>query len=1325
MFAVSANAAQPSIISQPQNLTVNYASDAAFTVVASNAVSYQWYFAGTNLSGTNSVAGGTNATLSLENVNSNNAGSYTVVAGSSDHLYVTSSPPAVLTLTNGTMVQFAISGYAGGGSSNLTIQLFDHDKPATVQNFIHYIEAGAYTNLFWSRCVPGFVLQGGDYDAEDRTNSTLRPGLIYESYTVNLNYSPPFPFEIDNEFNVGPVVHNTYGTIAMAKQSGDPDSANDAFFINLADNSTNLDNQNGGFSVFGRVVSGSNVLEYFNGLSQPTNGIYDSGASPFTDLPVNYVGSLVPADSNLFFIVFQFLTQPTIETTSPTVGITYPANGATTTNADVMVQGTANDEVGLAHVLCNFVYNNQSVFGGIAAGTTNWSYDAGNLPPGSYIGSFESQNGAGYLSPNLGTTFTVPRFPFSVIVKGPGTLSSNWLGTNTTVGSNYTMTATADAGATFVNFTIGTNVYFIPNLSFTMVNGLQMTANFITNAASNIITLTSPGNNAQLTNETFNLSGTISGVPPVQVTCQVFASGTLTAVAPAVTVTNTSSFSVGVTNLAPGTYIAQALAQDAQSNATVITNFFTVMADLTIITNAEGRLTTNAPLYVLPGQLYTVTANAPGAGEQFYSWTSNGVTLLEPEQGITVTGDLTLTVTYLSTNLTAGLAITNLVGATVPAIQSVLTLSGTISSTNVTHLTYQFFVNSNAVTAVQPATIVGANWLLTQSGLTNGVYTVAAVATDTAGESSFISTNFTLVNVEQFNLNIVGNGSVANYPGQSLPGYAGEYAAPGTYVLTAVPGAGDVFYSWSDGYVASLNPTNIITISRNATVTAMFVAQATSLKGVTFVYPPANAKVPSNTFDRVEIKAPASLGVTNVTCQFFLQSNGVTASPQPLSYDSTKKQWTLPVANLTPGPYKIYAVAYDNKGENRLVSENINVLGKLGIEIEPPGKGAVGGGLNGKYLEVGSTNKISATPKAGQVFAYWTGGEVANAYSAATTFVMTNNTVLTAHFTANLFPEVNGTYTGLFVDPTNVTPTNAGFVTVATTGAGVLSGKLMFPPRTYPFGGKFFYDGFAGFQWKEPDSSYLDMFLNLDLTNGTDSITGFVADVTASGTIVWSNSLVLYRAVTRLAGSTAPAAGRYVVLLQPGNITNGPETDGYAAITLGSGGALALGGTLPDNTAISESARMSKDGIWPVYIVPSIYKVKGVGEGMILGWQTNTPSGACEGELYWFKPAIGSATNLASTGAKFQAPAAGTTSQMVVAGVTTNSLPVNNGQHFVADPPIVGITLLPSGVLSGHIDIDGDKLPFKGAYISPLEGGAGFIIGADGQPEGFQILPQP
>jgi peptidyl-prolyl cis-trans isomerase A (cyclophilin A) len=151
--------------------------------------------------------------------------------------------------------------------SNVVVQLFDHEKPATVANFLHYITPAvapgiatnvAFSNMIWDRCIPGFVLQGGDYDAVDRTNTTWPPNLesIYSDFTQGLDYAPPFPLNIDNEFGVGPLIHNTFGTMAMAKSSGNPDSAANAFFFNLADNSSNLDNQNGGFTVFGQILSG-------------------------------------------------------------------------------------------------------------------------------------------------------------------------------------------------------------------------------------------------------------------------------------------------------------------------------------------------------------------------------------------------------------------------------------------------------------------------------------------------------------------------------------------------------------------------------------------------------------------------------------------------------------------------------------------------------------------------------------------------------------------------------------------------------------------------------------------------------------------------------------------------------------------------------------------------------------------------------------------------------------------------------------------------------------------------------------------------------------
>jgi hypothetical protein len=129
---------------------------------------------------------------------------------------------------------------------------------------------------------------------------------------------------------------------------------------------------------------------------------------------------------------------------------------------------------------------------------------------------------------------------------------------------------------------------------------------------------------------------------------------------------------------------------------------------------------------------------------------------------------------------------------------------------------------------------------------------------------------------------------------------------------------------------------------------------------------------------------------------------------------------------------------------------------------------------------------------------------------------------------------------------------------------------------------------------------------------------------------------------------------------------------------------------------------------------------------MIIGWQTNTPSGACDGQLFWFKPFAGVATNLTSTGAAFAAPVAGAQYQMVLAGAGTPlTLAVNQSRQFVPKSPLMKISLLPTGVLSGTIDVNQANLPFKGAFISPAAGGAGFILETNGQTFGFQIPPQP
>ena len=133
---------------------------------------------------------------------------------------VTSSN-AVLTIVPGTIVRFIFSGLIGGGTSNMQVQLFDHDKPATVQNFLHYIRSGAYTNMFMERCIPGFILQGGDYGTSNRTDTSLpiEGWVIVDQFVLATNENPPFPIQIAGEFYHGPHIKNDFGTLAMALES--------------------------------------------------------------------------------------------------------------------------------------------------------------------------------------------------------------------------------------------------------------------------------------------------------------------------------------------------------------------------------------------------------------------------------------------------------------------------------------------------------------------------------------------------------------------------------------------------------------------------------------------------------------------------------------------------------------------------------------------------------------------------------------------------------------------------------------------------------------------------------------------------------------------------------------------------------------------------------------------------------------------------------------------------------------------------------------------------------------------------------------------------
>ena len=143
---------------------------------------------------------------------------------------------------------------------NIEIELLEEDAPNTVANFLSYIESDRYNKSFVHRSVDGFVIQGGGFAMLDTEPSSI------ETF-------PP----IDNEFKAS----NIRGTVAMARLGGEPDSATSQWFINLADNSENLDLIDGGFTVFARVIgNGMEVADAINQLP-----IFN-GQCPFCELPV-------------------------------------------------------------------------------------------------------------------------------------------------------------------------------------------------------------------------------------------------------------------------------------------------------------------------------------------------------------------------------------------------------------------------------------------------------------------------------------------------------------------------------------------------------------------------------------------------------------------------------------------------------------------------------------------------------------------------------------------------------------------------------------------------------------------------------------------------------------------------------------------------------------------------------------------------------------------------------------------------------------------------------------------------------------------------------
>ncbi len=152
----------------------------------------------------------------------------------------------LLTGASATVADFNLRMQTDLGAIDLL--MLDSVAPLTVANFMNYVNDGDYDGTFLHRSVPGLIIQGGGYIFDGI------PGGFLSGGTTHIPEDPP----VVNEFNLS----NLRATLSMAKLGADPDSATSEFFFNLADNSANLDAQNGGFTVFSQVTgTGMNVVD--------------------------------------------------------------------------------------------------------------------------------------------------------------------------------------------------------------------------------------------------------------------------------------------------------------------------------------------------------------------------------------------------------------------------------------------------------------------------------------------------------------------------------------------------------------------------------------------------------------------------------------------------------------------------------------------------------------------------------------------------------------------------------------------------------------------------------------------------------------------------------------------------------------------------------------------------------------------------------------------------------------------------------------------------------------------------------------------------------
>ncbi len=150
-------------------------------------------------------------------------------------------------------VKFATS------EGDFVVEVYPDKAPKTVENFLQYVKEKHYDGTIFHRVINNFMVQGGGYDGAYAEKKT-RPPVVHEGREALAKGGPK----------------NVVGTLAMAR-TNDPNSASSQFFINVKDNDfLNPSTQAPGYTVFGKVISGMDVVNKIKSVPTGSGGPFPS-----------------------------------------------------------------------------------------------------------------------------------------------------------------------------------------------------------------------------------------------------------------------------------------------------------------------------------------------------------------------------------------------------------------------------------------------------------------------------------------------------------------------------------------------------------------------------------------------------------------------------------------------------------------------------------------------------------------------------------------------------------------------------------------------------------------------------------------------------------------------------------------------------------------------------------------------------------------------------------------------------------------------------------------------------------------------------------------